>query len=645
MLVAFGVLFATLVTACLGPTEFDPTGDEPIGSLDVIHVAGSSVRVVGWAIDPNTTSPVVVSVGFGGRTFTTRADVTRADVGAAFPGYGSRHGFDFTTPSLGTERMPVCVWVENVGPGGRGRLLGCHTMTPVGDDADGRFDAFTTIGDGRGRLVGWALEPEIPHKPITVEWSLNGGDWKTAPTDVVRDDINRTFATTGTHGFSVDIDLVRGSNRVCMRVPAWGRGSGANMGCRTVTHDVASPITTGLDLLTVFRVGPPDGHALVAMSRDAGVSTVLGDGSVMWFFGDSFEFDEADRLKYFVNNTSAWASRAVPHQTVDAISANGTAVESFTPPVTPAFSPSCPANWKPVHWPLSAVTVPTGSGTDEVFVYLANVCLGTGEMQMSGRGISVAGLTYDPERPPGPDRPVDATIITQNLFPTSAPTYGTAAVFRPDPDGVGEGFIHVYQCGRPANDGTTHWPNDPDYGPCTVGRVRPSDIGDAGSYEFFRGQDHEPPSEDPGDPEVVLPPIDDDRFWDSDPSSAGAMEIPVEDGSVDKELPVAAFTIVQDPHHGYVMAYSPWPGFTKEIALRRSDSPIGPWSEQYKYRLPGCEDTLGGKVQTCYAGTPQPFLSTEDRVGIGYYDQLVGLKPTRGSYLAGTVARLWPSRP
>lgn len=633
---------ATVVTACLKPDEYDPTGNEPIGRLDVIQVAGSTVRVAGWAIDPNTTSPVTVSVGFRGKIVPVTASLERPDVAAVFKGYGARHGFDFTTPTLGKGSVPVCVWVTNVGPGSRGRLLGCQTMNLASDDAVGKFESFTILPNGSGRLVGWGLEPEIPHKPTTVQWSLNDGVWNSAATSVVRADVNKALATSGPHGFSIDVPLVKGNNKVCMRVPSWGRGKGAVLGCRSVVNDVASPIAAGRDLLSVFRVGPPNGHPLQWMSRDAGVSTVLTNGSVLWFFGDSSETTTAGGLKYFVNNTSAWASRAKPYETIDAVSSAGKPVPSFTPLATPVFSPACPTGWKPVFWPLSAVTVPGPGGTDSVFVYLANVCVGNGEMKMSGRGVSVARYTYDPANPPTAQRPIVGTIIKQNLFATSDPAYGTAAVYRAGSAGS-EGFIYAYQCGTPANDGLTHWPNDPGYGPCTVSRVRPSTIGDPSSYQYFIGSNTIPPDDsgNDGDDEPVAM-IDDHRYWSDDRGDAGAIVIPAADPSRDKELPVAAFTIVNDPYHGYVLAYSPWPGFTNEIALRRSDSPIGPWSSQTKYKLPGCEDSLGGVLKACYAGTPQPAFSTASQVGIGYYDQLVGLNPSRGSYLAGRVTRPWP---
>ncbi len=48
------VVLALVSTGCLLPGQFDPTGGAPIGSLDLVVDAGGAIRVVGWALDPET---------------------------------------------------------------------------------------------------------------------------------------------------------------------------------------------------------------------------------------------------------------------------------------------------------------------------------------------------------------------------------------------------------------------------------------------------------------------------------------------------------------------------------------------------------------------------------------------------------------
>jgi hypothetical protein len=55
--------------------------------------------------------------------------------------------------------------------------------------------------------------------------------------------------------------------------------------------------------------------------------------------------------------------------------------------------------------------------------------------------------------------------------------------------------------------------------------------------------------------------------------------------------------------------------------------------------LPGCRDSVGGRQFLCYAGTAQPQFGDGGggTLGIGYFDQLVAVGPTRGAYLVATV--------
>jgi hypothetical protein len=105
-----------------------PTG-KPGGTLDVVQGEQGGVRVAGWSIDPDTTGPVQVHVFVNGVwTAAVTANTSRADVGAAHPGYGDLHGFDATIP-LKAGAHTICVYAINVGPALPNPQLGCRTVT------------------------------------------------------------------------------------------------------------------------------------------------------------------------------------------------------------------------------------------------------------------------------------------------------------------------------------------------------------------------------------------------------------------------------------------------------------------------------------------------------------------------------------
>ncbi len=89
---------------------------DPIGHLDsVTNLGGGRVRVVGWAIDPNTTAPIRVHLYADSRgAASLLADVARPDLAAL--GSGTRHGFDHVL-TLGAGRHGVTAYAINNGAG------------------------------------------------------------------------------------------------------------------------------------------------------------------------------------------------------------------------------------------------------------------------------------------------------------------------------------------------------------------------------------------------------------------------------------------------------------------------------------------------------------------------------------------------
>lgn len=100
----------------------------PFGWLDSAVPLPGTIQVHGWAIDPETTGPIdihvyVDGVFAGGMT----ANLSRPDVGVAYPGYGDKHGFGLNVRAKAGRRR-VCVYAINTGAGSN-RELGCRDLT------------------------------------------------------------------------------------------------------------------------------------------------------------------------------------------------------------------------------------------------------------------------------------------------------------------------------------------------------------------------------------------------------------------------------------------------------------------------------------------------------------------------------------
>jgi hypothetical protein len=106
-----------------------PSGS-PFGTLDSVTAAGGGrVTAAGWTIDPDTAGPIHVHVYIDGvATDTGPTTVSRPDVAAVFPGYGTAHGYSWTSTPLAAGPHQVCAFGINVGVG-TNTLLRCQSVT------------------------------------------------------------------------------------------------------------------------------------------------------------------------------------------------------------------------------------------------------------------------------------------------------------------------------------------------------------------------------------------------------------------------------------------------------------------------------------------------------------------------------------
>lgn len=101
---------------------------DPFGEVDTWALEGGTLRLAGWAIDPDTVDPASIRVKVDEvQVARITASAVRDDVALRHPAYGPRHGFTAQVPlSVGTHN--VCVAMNNVGAGVN-RTLRCGVVT------------------------------------------------------------------------------------------------------------------------------------------------------------------------------------------------------------------------------------------------------------------------------------------------------------------------------------------------------------------------------------------------------------------------------------------------------------------------------------------------------------------------------------
>jgi SpoIID/LytB domain protein len=185
---------------------------DPMGSLDGSTRTANSAHIKGWSIDPDTTDPIKVHLyvdnQFAGEV---TAAGSRPDVGNAFPGYGSNHGYEADV-NVPAGRHTVCAYGINVGPG-TNRLLGC--TVPAGAAPIGNNEGVIAAPSGAGTHVkGWAIDPDTA-SPIKVHLYIDGAINGVFTASGDRPDVGAAYPSYGSaHGF--DVPIPAGSHQACV---------------------------------------------------------------------------------------------------------------------------------------------------------------------------------------------------------------------------------------------------------------------------------------------------------------------------------------------------------------------------------------------------------------------------------------------
>ncbi len=214
----------------------------PFGYADTIEGVFGAVHVGGWLIDPDSTDPVQYHVYMDGSFATAAlANLSRPDVGAAYPADGPLHGYDLVVPaSVGAHN--VCVYAINIGPGYTNPPIRCASVTVKDPNPTGTL-ASATFSPGGITATGWAIDPES-NDPIQVHVYVDGRFGAADMAAAAATSIPSSLSTYGAnHGYSITVPVaIAGSHSVCSYAINVGLGSNVPLGCTSVVTMSGSPI-------------------------------------------------------------------------------------------------------------------------------------------------------------------------------------------------------------------------------------------------------------------------------------------------------------------------------------------------------------------------------------------------------------------
>lgn len=209
-------------------------GPNPVGRLDTVTPVPGGFDASGWALDPDSASPISVQIFVDGKNVTTTtAGNTRTDIASAYPAYGAAHGYSTrVTASAGTHT--VCAYGVNVGTGKTVVIGTCKQVVVRGGSPDGRLDVATPTSGG-ATVSGWAVDFDTA-SPISVHLYVDGKMTASTTANLTRNDIAAAYPQWGAkHGFTASLTLSKGVHTICAYGINVGSGKNAQLSCKTVT--------------------------------------------------------------------------------------------------------------------------------------------------------------------------------------------------------------------------------------------------------------------------------------------------------------------------------------------------------------------------------------------------------------------------
>ena len=221
--------FFQYFTDWFGSTQ---TYNNPFGNVELVQALPGEFRVVGWAADLDTTSPIAVHVYVGSVGTAVTAGIERSDVGAAYPAVGSMHGFDVRVPAAGAGATSICVYGINTG-GGANVLFTCRQVDAMSGSPTGKLDPVKPV-DGGVEVSGWAIDPDTTG-PTSVHVYVDAAG-TAINADRARTELATSHPAYGTgHGFSAKVAASPGSHSVCAYAINLGPGGTTSLGCQSIT--------------------------------------------------------------------------------------------------------------------------------------------------------------------------------------------------------------------------------------------------------------------------------------------------------------------------------------------------------------------------------------------------------------------------
>ncbi|WP_022881569.1 hypothetical protein [Gryllotalpicola ginsengisoli] len=194
-----------------------PTGP-PVGSVSTtVYPVPGGLHVEGWAIDPDSATPVTLAVRVDGvRIGYITANKSGTASTQDWPGWGSAHAFQ-TTAKASPGKHTICIYAVDQPKSHDNPQLGCVTGTVLGSKPVGMNGATSATTSGIS-LHGWTFDPDTTAS-ISVRVKLDGVNVGDLAANTSRPDFLKLYPGFGSrHGYqgTLRTKVSKGKHTVCV---------------------------------------------------------------------------------------------------------------------------------------------------------------------------------------------------------------------------------------------------------------------------------------------------------------------------------------------------------------------------------------------------------------------------------------------
>ncbi|WIB59081.1 hypothetical protein DEJ13_11505 [Curtobacterium sp. MCLR17_007] len=278
--------------ATLGCQSFTrQTGSPNLNVDQAVSKSPGTMTIRGWSIDPDTAASVRVDAYVDGtRVKGRKADMPKASLATAFPGYGANHQFSMSVSGL-TPSVPheLCLAALDA-VGGNGATWQCMTVAQPTGDPVVTIEQAKATAIGTLSVSGFAVDPDMV-TPVAVSFTVDG---TAAGSTVAKADsaaaASRYPGYGSAHGFTATLPNVGpGQHTVCITAKNAGGGKDGTScqnvsmlsGSPSLNIDEASSRTAGSITMRGWAVDP-DTTAPVRIDTyvdDIGRSSIQANGT------------------------------------------------------------------------------------------------------------------------------------------------------------------------------------------------------------------------------------------------------------------------------------------------------------------------------------------------------------------------------